>query len=183
MNFNKNNLSLILDFLIILVAVLCLFLLYNSVEIEAWLTAILTVVIVLPVLSLVVYEVISRNKPLQKRKKEKLSISTLILLGEDDRPIKIWDLSGKVGLLIGKSSEEYQVDIDLSNTDYESFIDDEHALLNYTDTGWWVQNVSPRNEMSIKRKGNELLLGTNAPAKLELGDVLHIAHYTRIAVN
>jgi len=106
-----------------------------------------------------------------------------VLLGEDDRPIRIWDLTGKVGLLIGKSSEDDQVDIDLSDTDYHTYIDPEHALLNYQESGWWIQDTSSRNGISILRKGKELKPGHYAPAKLELGDVICVAHYTRIAVN
>jgi len=144
---------------------------------------ILTVVMALVVLGVILYELGCRSKAHKRKKKRNPAISTLILLGEDDRPIRVWDLTGKVGLLIGKSSGEYEVDIDLSDTDYHTYIDPEHGLLNYNESGWWVQDTSYRNGLSIIRQGKELVLGSNAPARLEPGDVIRVAHYTRIAVN
>jgi pSer/pThr/pTyr-binding forkhead associated (FHA) protein len=144
---------------------------------------ILTTVIAVPVITLIVYESVCHRKPAKVTVKRNPPISTLTLLGEDGRPVRIWDMTGKVGFLIGKSSEDYQVDIDLSASDYHTYIDPEHATLNYTDSGWWLQDTSSRNGVSIIRQGNELTPGRHAPAKLEAGDVICIARYTKIAVN
>ena len=180
---NKQILSFILDFIILISAALCLYFMYFIVEPDAIPRQIIAPVILLPIFALVAYEAICWGRPSKIRKLRNPSISTLVLLGEDDRPIRIWDLTGKVGLLIGKSSDDYQVDIDLSDTDYNTYIDPEHAVLNFQETGWWIQDTSSRNGVSILRKGKELKLGTYAPAKLEPGDVICVAHYTRIAVN
>jgi len=180
---NKQVISFILDILIVICAALCIYFLYSFVEDDVLPRQILTAAILLPVIAIVVYEAVCWSKPAKIKKKRKPSISTLVLLGEDDRPIRIWDLTGKVGLLIGKSSEDYQVDIDLSDTDYHTYVDPEHALLNYQESGWWIQDTSVTNGVSIIRKGKELKLGAHAPAKLELGDVICVAQYTRIAVN
>ena len=179
---NKRPLSIVLDILIVICAALCLFLLYRFMEFGT-IRHVLTAAILLPVIGVVIYEIYCRNRPTKTTKKRAPLISTLVLLGEDDRPVRIWDLTGKVGLLIGKSSDDYQVDIDLSDTDYHTYIDPEHALLNYQESGWWLEDTSSRNGVSIIRKGKELLPGHHAPAKLEPGDVICIARYTRIAVN
>jgi len=178
----KRNMSIALDISIVICAAVCLYFLYSAMEFGVLRVA-LTVVILLAVLGVILYEVGCRSRVGKKIKKRNPAISTLILLGEDDRPIRVWDLTGKVGLLIGKSSGEYEVDIDLSDTDYHTYIDPEHALLNYNESGWWLQDTSYRNGLSIIRKGKELVLGSHAPAKLEPGDIIRVAHYTRIAVN
>jgi hypothetical protein len=179
----KQIISIILDVCIVLAAALCLYLLHTRTDLPATLRRVLTSVLVVATAAVLIYEAVCWSRPVGINKKRDPSISTLILLGEDDRPIRIWDLTGKIGLLIGKSTEGYQVDVDLSDTDYHTYIDPEHAILNYNDSGWWLQDTSSRNGVSIIRKGKELLPGHHAPAKLEPGDVICIAHYTRIAVN
>jgi hypothetical protein len=178
----KQIVSIILDICIFICATFSILFLYSYEDADINHPVIVAAILV-AVASLAIYEIVCWSKPTKLKKIRTPEISTLILLGEDDRPIKIWDLSGKVGLLIGKSSNEYQVDIDLADTDYHAYIDPEHVLLNYTDSGWWVQNVSTRNEVSIQRKGNELLLGHHAADRLHKSDILRIAQYTRIAVN
>ena len=180
---NKKRIaSVIVNISIFICAAVCLYFLLIYVEPGIWRWAFMGA-IVLVVLSVVLYEINCRKRAGKKVKTRRPSISTLILLGEDDRPIRVWDLTGKVGLLIGKSADEYQVDIDLSDTDYHTYIDPEHALLNYNESGWWLQDTSSRNGLSILRKGEELMPGYDAPARLQPGDVILIAKYTRIAVN
>ena len=177
----KRTLSIILDFCIILCVALSLYFLYGFMEQGMW-RNITTGLVLTPIFGIILYEASCRSGK-KKVKKREPYISVLTLLGEDDRPIRIWDLTGKVGLIIGKSSEEEQVDMDLSDTDYHTYIDPEHALLNYQESGWWIEDVSARNGISIIRKGQELFPGRHAPVKLEVGDVICIARYTRIAVS
>lgn len=178
----KQIVAITLDLMIAICGTLCLFLLYNNMS-AGTARRVITAVIILCAGILAVYEAVCWNRPKKMIKKRDNALSTLVLLGEDDRPIRIWDLTGKVGLLIGKSSEECQVDVDLADTDFHTYIDPEHAILNYQTSGWWLQDTSSRNGVSIQRKGQELLPGHHAPAKLEHGDVICIAQYTRIAVN
>lgn len=187
----KQIVSLIIDTVILICTAFIIYLLYvHDVHVDLNINRTITTAVILAIAgSLVLYEIICRNKSSKIKKFKKLKkirvheVSTLILLGENDRPIKIWDLTGKVGLVVGKSSEDYQVEIDLSDTDYHSYIDNEHALINCIDSGWWLQNISTGNEVAIHRKGKELLLGHQASDRLHKGDVIKIAHYTRIAVN
>ena len=50
-------------------------------------------------------------------------IQRLILLDEEGKPIKSWDLQGKISLIIGKAGRDQELDIDLSDCEYSSFID------------------------------------------------------------
>ena len=178
----KQKIAIIIDICIFASAAICLFFIYRHIE-AGLLRNVITGAIALLLLLLVVYEAICWSRSARKRKKRNPEISTLVLLGEDNRPIRIWDLTGKIGLLVGKSSDAYQVDIDLADTDYSSFIDPEHAVINYQDSGWWIQDTSNRNGVSILRKGKELLMGNQSQTKLEPGDIICVAQYTRIAVN
>lgn len=178
----KQIAAIILDIAIAACTVLCLLLLYRQMA-AGRPRQVLTAAFLLTAIALGIYEAVCWSRPALKKRNRNPSISTLVLLGEDDRPIRMWDLTGKVGLLIGKSSGEYQVDVDLSGTDYHTYIDPEHAILNYNTSGWWLQDTSSRNGVSVIRKGQELLLGHQAPARLEPGDVICLAKYTRIAVN
>jgi len=139
--------------------------------------------IIFAVVIAIIYELKTLDTAKKKIKKRDPPISALILLSKDDRPIRVWDLTGKVGLLIGKSSDEYQVDIDLSDTDYHTYIDCEHAILNYHQSGWWITDTSTRNGINIIRNGKEITPSHSIPAKIEPGDIINIAHYTRIGVN
>ena len=51
----------------------------------------------------------------------------LILLDEEDQPVKSWDIAGRISILIGKSGGEDDVDVDLEDCAFSAFIDYEHA--------------------------------------------------------
>jgi len=174
--------AILLDIFIAACTILCLILLYRFWEPGTQRRS-FTAVFLVPVAALAVYEAVCWSRKGTARKKRNPEISTLILLGEGDRPIRFWDLTGKVGILIGKGCEGYAVDVDLNDTAYETYIDPEHALLNYNSSGWWLQDTSSRNGVSILRKGEDMLIGHHAPARVEPGDVICLAKYTRIAVN
>ena len=178
----KQKVAIFLNICIFACGAICLYFIYKYLEPGLLRNAVTAAILILLFL-LAAYEAFCWSRSARKYKKRNPDISTLVLLGEDNRPIRIWDLTGKTGLLIGKGSEDCQVDIDLSATDFSSFIDPEHAVLNFHDSGWWIQDTSNRNGVSILRRGKELLLGSQAQTRLEPGDVICVAQYTRIAVN
>ena len=179
---NRRKASTILNVAIGICSILCLFLLHRIME-QGTQRYYISAAILLPLVAVLLYETVIWRKAEKRKGMRESPISTLVLLGEGDRPIRTWDLTGKVGLLIGKSSDRYEVDIDLSETDYHSYIDPEHALLNCHETGWWLQDASSRNGVSIMRNGKELPLGSHTPIKLERSDIIVVAQYTRIAVS
>ena len=58
------------------------------------------------------------------------NISELALLSEEDTELMVWDMYGKVSLVIGRDVGENQVDVDLSQSSYPGMVDVEHAVLN-----------------------------------------------------
>jgi hypothetical protein len=105
-------------------------------------------------------------------------ISKLYLLDENDKKIKKWDIKKHNSLLIGKNTEDNQVDIDLSDVQYSLLVSRAHAVLNKNDSGWYFEDVGSSNGSGIK-KNNENERFKIYPGeihKLEQGDILFIAN-------
>jgi len=178
----KRKASIILDIGVVVSAALCLYFLYSFME-PGIPRNVLTASILLIAVALAAYEWIC-SRSVEKNTKPRVSfVSVLTLLSEDNRLIRMWDLSGRMGLVIGKSTEESEVEIDLSDSDYHTYIENTHAILNYHESGWWIFDASEHNGLTVTRDKKELTPGHDAPVKLEPGDVICLANYTRIAVS
>ena len=94
-------------------------------------------------------------------------IQRLILLDEEGKPIKSWDLQGKISLIIGKAGRDQELDIDLSDCEYSSFIDFQHA----------VEDLGSQNGVKVgKVEDGECYRVIHRPCKVVAGDVLYIAN-------
>lgn len=106
------------------------------------------------------------------------TIRELILLDENEKPIKAWDLAGKVSLLIGRDNPQEPVDVDLEECEYSSLIDEQHAVLNYCMDAWYVEDLNSLNGIRIRKLSDGLCYRVmkNRPCRLEPGDMLFIAN-------
>ena len=121
----------------------------------------------------------------RKRKKKKETTTcphVICLLGENDKTIQGWPLEGQIGLLIGKENPDYTCLIDLTDSSYSDYIDPIHMSLNYTDAGWWAQDLSTRGGSAIWRDGKEIFLAPGHPVLLQCGDLLELSRSVRLAV-
>lgn len=102
------------------------------------------------------------------------AITELLLLSEEDRPIASWDMFGKTALVIGKDIKENHVDINLNQSVYASMIDIEHAVLNYADDAWYIEDLGSKNGVVLQKKadGRKYKLAADQPCKLDQGDVI-----------
>lgn len=104
-------------------------------------------------------------------------IQRLILLDEEGKPIKSWDLQGKISLIIGKAGQDQELDIDLSDCEYSSFIDFQHAVLNFCLDQWYVEDLGSQNGVKVRKvEDGECYKVIHRPCKLVAGDVLYIAN-------
>lgn len=104
-------------------------------------------------------------------------VRMLVLLDEEGRPIKTWDMAGKVSLVIGKKNKEESVDVDLSDCAYSALIEDCHAVLNYSSGSWFVEDLSLKNGIRIKKVEDGLCYQVmKRPCKVLAGDILYIAN-------
>lgn len=105
-------------------------------------------------------------------------IQQISLIDENGNAVKRWELYGKVAMLIGKDIGENFVDIDLSQSSYAATVEVEHAILNYADGNWYVEDLDSRNGISIKKFGEKKAykLSAKEPCKLDFGDIILIGN-------
>lgn len=106
------------------------------------------------------------------------NITKVVLLDDDGSSIKTWNLKGKVSLLIGKNSNENEVDIDLSETTYSSLVSRQHAVMNYSNNNWYIEDIGSSNGTGLKKENDDFKLKLEAGKQYELsaGDTLYIAN-------
>lgn len=121
----------------------------------------------------------------RKGKRKGPEASLLILLNEAEQEIQRWELRGKTALLLGKASGEADPpEIDLGETAFASSIDEQQAVLNYSLSGWLVEDLSSRNGTVLQKPGADARkLVEGVPCLLETGDRLYVAGDTVFAVN
>lgn len=106
------------------------------------------------------------------------SVRELILLDEDEKPVKAWDLAGKVSLLIGRDNPDEPVDVDLEECEFSALIDEQHAVLNYCMDAWYIEDLNSMNGIRVRKINDGLCYRVikNRPCRLESGDMLFIAN-------
>ena len=105
-------------------------------------------------------------------------ISYVALIGEQGNELLKWSLEGKTAIVIGKGTEAEPVDIDLSGSAMAQMISKQHAVLNYTDNGWYVDDIDSRNGTRVKKKNQSALLDVKlvGAVEVEAGDIIYIAN-------
>lgn len=104
-------------------------------------------------------------------------VQRLILLDEQGKPVKSWDMQGKTSLIIGKAGQNQELDIDLSDCEYSSFIDFQHAVLNFCLDQWYVEDLGSQNGIKIRKvEDGECYRVIHRPCKVVAGDILYIAN-------
>ncbi|EOS24809.1 hypothetical protein C804_05057 [Lachnospiraceae bacterium A4] len=103
----------------------------------------------------------------------------LILLNEQGKPVKAWSLEGKTSLIIGKSGKNQELDVDLLDCEYSSFVDFQHAALNFCMDQWYIEDLESHNGVKIKKvEDGECYRVLHRPCRVMAGDILYIANTT-----
>lgn len=107
------------------------------------------------------------------RRKE---ISEILLLGEENNITAVWDIYGKTSIVFGKEAKENQIDINLKNTDYAGTIDGEHAVMNYCNGCWYIEDLESENGTRIQRggEGEKYRVSSREPCKIEKNDIIYL---------
>lgn len=106
-----------------------------------------------------------------------MAIRQLILLDDHNKPIKSWELSGKIAVVIGKHNEEGEVDVDLDDCEYSTFINPQHAVLNFCQNVWFVEDLKSQNGVKIKKVEDGICYKVlNRPCRVMPGDIIYIAN-------
>lgn len=109
--------------------------------------------------------------------REHSNIKRIILIGSEGKPDKQWSMEGVNSLLIGKNIDGNVVDIDLSDETYADYVSDKHAVLNFADGIWYIEDYSSKNGVGLKKVGEDytLKLKPNVLYRLDKGDVIYIS--------
>ena len=104
-------------------------------------------------------------------------IDRLILLDEQDKPVKSWDMAGRVSMVIGREGGEEEIDVDLEDCAFSSFIDFQHAVLNFCLDQWYVEDLGSQNGVKVRKaEDGECYKVMGRPCRIQAGDVLYIAN-------
>ncbi|MBD5530649.1 MAG: FHA domain-containing protein [Lachnospiraceae bacterium] len=103
-------------------------------------------------------------------------ISEILLLGEDDNITDTWDIYGKTSIVFGKDEGENQVDVSLKHTDYAGTVDGEHAVMNYSDGKWYIEDLDSENGTRIQRgeDGRTYRVSSREPCRIEKNDIIYL---------
>lgn len=110
-------------------------------------------------------------------------VNELILLSEENTELTNWDLYGKISLVIGRDVGENHVDVNLNHVTYASMVDLEHAVLNYSNGNWYVEDIGSKNGINIQKiqDGRKYKLSSDQPCLLDKGDIIYIGR-TRLLI-
>lgn len=108
----------------------------------------------------------------------KRRVKSIVLINEEGTALTEWSLTGKSGMVIGKSTPKEPVDIDLSCSAFAQMISKQHAVLNYTDNGWCIDDIDSKNGTRVKKMNRNAILDLKLMGTVELGvgDIIYIAN-------
>lgn len=107
------------------------------------------------------------------RRKE---LSEIHLLGEEGNVTATWDIYGKTSIVFGKDERENQVDVNLKNTDYAGTVDGEHAVMNYFNGNWYIEDLDSENGTRLQRagEGKKYRVSSREPCKVKKNDIIYL---------
>ncbi len=113
----------------------------------------------------------------EQREKNRVPVSKIILINEEGHSLMEWSLDRKTSMIIGKSSEKEPVDIDLSGSAVAQMISKQHAVLNYTENGWYVDDIDSKNGTRVKKATQHAIMDVKlvGAIEVEVGDIIYIA--------
>lgn len=119
----------------------------------------------------------SKTQP-EERKDQKRRIQSIVLINEEGTALTEWSLVGKSAMVIGKGTEKEPVDIDLGGSALAQMISKQHAVLNYTENGWCIDDIDSKNGTRVKKINKNAILDLKLVGTVELGvgDIIYIAN-------
>lgn len=120
-----------------------------------------------------------KREELSAPSQKTIGINRLILLDEQDKPVRHWEMAGKTCAVIGRreNGQEEEVDIDLGDCEYGTFIDPCHAVLNFCLDSWYIEDLGSQNGVKVRKVEDGICYKVlNRPCKISAGDILYIAN-------
>lgn len=171
----RKTISFILTILIILfLSVFIYFTFFINQEILIKILGISAVILIILIWLFFEYR---ENKNKLKVNEDKSNIKKFVLITRDGEREKEWYCEGNNSFLIGKGTVKSQVDIELGDTYYADYISNEHAVLNYSNGYWYIEDLDSANGVGLKKKNEEysLRLKPMTSYKIDEGDIIYIS--------
>ena len=120
---------------------------------------------------------ITRAEPKPAIETGKKPVRELVLINEEGDVLFTWDIRGKTSLVIGKSTQKEPVDIDLSMSAMSQMISKQHAVLNYTNDGWCIDDIDSKNGTRVRKLSQNAIMDVKLVGSVQLaaGDIIYIA--------
>ena len=105
------------------------------------------------------------------------NVNSFVLISPDGEKEKEWHSSSATSFLIGKGTVTSPVDIELGDIQYGEFISNEHAVLNFMDGIWYLEDLGSINGVGLRKKGEEytLRLKPLTSYRIDEGDTMYIS--------
>ena len=156
-----------------LVALLCV-VIYSSIEDGTIKSIAITVIIII---GIVCFLEIYKSLYLDKKYDDRSNITFIELVNEDNDVVKRWNIEDKISFVIGKSTMDEKVFIDLNSSVYSTLIEDKHAVLNYANGMWYIEDISINSGISIQKRDDDIKyrIVKESPCEIKRGDILYIS--------
>lgn len=114
----------------------------------------------------------------RKKRRHARTIQEVVLLDEEGSEIAAWHIGGKTSVLIGRDEQKQNVDINLYSTEYGGLVDRQHAVLNYANGQWYIEDLGSRNGVRIQDAGDQNIYQVSGEhlCRINAGDIILIGN-------
>ncbi|MDR2889651.1 MAG: FHA domain-containing protein [Lachnospiraceae bacterium] len=117
------------------------------------------------------------------------SISQIVLLNEENIEIACWDIYGKVSIVFGRDEQEPgsaaigNIDVDLRDTSFAGGVEREHAVMNYYNGEWFLEDLESENGVRVQKPGdnNKYKILPGSPCRIDREDYIYLG-FTKLRV-
>lgn len=110
------------------------------------------------------------------------TISQIVLLSEENIELAGWDIYGKTSIVFGRDEREAgspaigNIDIDLRDTAFAGAVDREHAVMNYYNGEWYLEDLESENGVRVQKAGvkEKFKVAAGSPCRIDRGDIVYI---------
>lgn len=121
--------------------------------------------------------------PWQQEEMGPPAVQELLLLDEQNKPVRSWSMAGRISMVIGRRNDEEEVDVDLEDCAYSTFVEFQHAALNCCLDRWYLEDLGSVNGVRVQKAADGCCYQvSNRPCRVEAGDIIHIAN-TRLLLS
>lgn len=103
-------------------------------------------------------------------------IKEIELLNQEGAVVASWKIYSLTSVVIGKSTKDQPVLVDLTGSTNQDDVTDSQAVLNYSNGKWFIEDLYSKKGTNVHKKNHKEvhLDGTSEPVLVEKGDMIRI---------